>query len=323
VPDAASPAFRSGLRSGDVVTKVNGASVEDWESFRAALEAATSGSITVDVQRGDAEAPISFELPAGRSVAALGLDAAYGLVDVVEPETPAAAAGFAPGDLILSVNGRPIGSFASFAEKVRTGGGEPLRLVYARAGERRETEIRPELIATDVGLGIEEPRYRIAIGGAQSLVAGAMTLSRETNPLVSVPMAVTETVKVTRGFIEGFALMLRGEVSHKNLAGPVQIAVIAGNAFERGWETYLWIMVVISINLGIINLLPIPILDGGQAMLFMIEGVKRAPLSLRTREIFAQVGLTLLVMLMGLAFWNDLSRQWSRLLDWLSSSGVS
>jgi regulator of sigma E protease len=76
-------------------------------------------------------------------------------------------------------------------------------------------------------------------------------------------------------------------------------------------------MVLISINLGILNLLPIPILDGGQALLFLVEGVKRSPLSLRTREIVQQIGLTVLVMLMGLAFWNDISRNWSKVIDWL------
>ena len=76
-------------------------------------------------------------------------------------------------------------------------------------------------------------------------------------------------------------------------------------------------MVLISINLGILNLLPIPILDGGQALIFAVEGIKRAPLSLRTREIFQQIGLTFLVLLMGLAFWNDISRNWSNVLDWL------
>jgi regulator of sigma E protease len=79
-------------------------------------------------------------------------------------------------------------------------------------------------------------------------------------------------------------------------------------------------MVLISINLGILNLLPIPILDGGQALLFLVEGVKRSPLSLRTREIVQQIGLTVLVMLMGLAFWNDISRNWSKVVDWLRSS---
>ena len=127
------------------------------------------------------------------------------------------------------------------------------------------------------------------------------------------------TVSMTSTFLRGFAKIVTGEISSKSLAGPIGIAEIAGSAFQRGWETYLSIMVLISINLGILNLLPIPILDGGQALLFLVEGVKRSPLSLRTREIVQQIGLTVLVMLMGLAFWNDISRNWSRVIDWLRS----
>ena len=98
---------------------------------------------------------------------------------------------------------------------------------------------------------------------------------------------------------------------------------IAGNAWEQGWDRYLSMLILISINLGILNLLPIPVLDGGQALIFAVEGIKRAPLSLRTREIFQQIGLTVLVLLMGLAFWNDLSREWAQLVEWLSSRAGS
>ena len=81
-------------------------------------------------------------------------------------------------------------------------------------------------------------------------------------------------------------------------------------------------MIFISINLGFLNLLPIPILDGGQALIIMVEGVKRSPISMRSREIVQQIGLTFLMMLMGLAFWNDLSRHWGKFLEWLQSTGL-
>jgi regulator of sigma E protease len=314
VPDAGSLAHRAGLRSGDLVTAVAGQLV-------AALAAADpSAELRVDVHRGgDAGQDLERTLLPGRTLEALGIGPASVLVDAVEPDSPAAAAGFEARDLILSVDGQPVGSFGSFAEVVRTGGGKPLHLVYARDGEARETSITPELIPTDIGLGIEEPRYRIGIRGAETLVVGEVALDRERNVLVSFPRAVSMTTNMTLTFLRGFGKLVTGEVSHKNLAGPIGIAEIAGDAFERGWEVYLSIMVLISINLGILNLLPIPILDGGQALLFLVEGVKRSPLSLRTREIVQQVGLTVLVMLMGLAFWNDISRHWAKVIDWIRS----
>ncbi|MFQ5417393.1 MAG: RIP metalloprotease RseP, partial [Myxococcota bacterium] len=275
--------------------------------------AAADGEVAIEVERGseDDVERLDLVLPAGAAVEALGIVPASVLVADVEPGSPAAASGFENGDLILSVDGEPVGSFASFADRVRTGAGKTLALTFARGGEAREAAVTPELIPTDTGLGIEEPRYRIGIRGAEALLVGAVALDRERNLLVSIPRAVSMTVDVTRTFLRGLGKMITGEVSRSNLAGPIGIAEIAGNAFERGWDTYLSILVLISINLGILNLLPIPILDGGQALLFLVEGVKRSPLSLRTREMVQQFGLAVLFMLMGLAFWNDISRHWS------------
>jgi len=216
------------------------------------------------------------------------------------------------------VNGEPLRSFESFRDTVQTSGGHPLDLVVARDGQRREVRVSPELVSTDVGLGIQEPRYMVGIAADPAVEVGALGLDQERNPLVALPRAVGMTVDVTRTFLAGLGKVLTGEVSRRQIAGPIGIAEIAGRAFQRGWETYLSIMVLISVNLGILNLLPIPILDGGQALIFAVEGVRRAPLSLRTREIFQQIGFTVLVLLMGLAFWNDLSRHWSKLLEWLS-----
>lgn len=226
-----------------------------------------------------------------------------------------------PGDLILAVDGTPVGSFTSFAEMVRTSGGKPLELQLSREGSVQRVTLAPEMASVDVGLGVEEPRYRVGIAARSSGLAGQIEIEKVRNPLVSLPRAVAMTVDVTGSFLKGLGLMLTGQVSRNQIAGPIGIAEIAGNAFERGWETYLSIMVLISINLGILNLLPIPILDGGQALLFAIEGLRRGPLSLRTREIVQQIGFTVLMLIMGLAFWNDLSRQWSKLLVWLSSGG--
>jgi regulator of sigma E protease len=320
VPDADTAAARAGLRSGDLVTGVDGLEVADWLAFENAIGSA-AGVVTLDIERsrGDVEESLQLELGVGGTLASLGIVPASVLVAAVEPDSPAASSGFQAGDLILEVNGAPVGSFGSFAEIVRTGGGEPLELLFARDGEALAASVTPELIPTDIGLGIEEPRYRIGIRGAEALSVGATAIDRERNPLVSLPRAIALTTDMTRTFLQGIGKMLTGEVSRKNLAGPIGIAEIAGNAFERGWETYLSILVLISINLAILNLLPIPILDGGQAMLFLIEGVKRSPLSMRSREIFQSIGLTMLMMLMGLAFWNDISRHWSKVIDWLRS----
>ncbi|MDH3521585.1 MAG: RIP metalloprotease RseP [Myxococcales bacterium] len=321
VPAADSAAARAGLRSGDVIEAVDGVAVEDWQGVAAAYAAAEAAA-ALRVRRGGAEdeaGTLEIRVPALGDLAALGLVPASVLIASVEPGSPAERAGLRPKDLILSVDGAPVGSFASFAETVRTSEGRALDLVLARDGERLRVSIAPELAPLDVtGLGIEEPRYRVGIGAEVPSLVGALRTDREPNPLVALPRAVGMTFEITHTFLRGLGKLITGQVSRRQVAGPIGIAEIAGNAFEAGWETYLSIMVLISINLGILNLLPIPILDGGQAVIFAIEGIRRSPLSLRTREIFQQVGFTVLVLLMGLAFWNDLSRQWVRLLEWLS-----
>ncbi|HEY5657757.1 MAG TPA: RIP metalloprotease RseP [Myxococcota bacterium] len=322
VPSADTPAARAGLQSGDVVEAVDGEPVADWDAFSRAYAAATNASVALTVVRGEGDSAETrtLEAPALGQVERLGVVPASVLVARVEPDSPAQRGGLKQDDLIVAVDGEAVWSFASFAETVRTSEGRSLEIAFARGGELHRVTIAPELSSMDVGLGIEEPRYLVGISAQPRTLIGSVAIDRQANPLISLPRAVGMTVEITHTFLRGLGKFITGEVSHKQVAGPIGIAEITAKAFERGWETYLSIMVLISINLGILNLLPIPILDGGQAVIFAIEGVRRAPLSLRTREIFQQVGFTVLMLLMGLAFWNDLSRQWARLLEWLSAA---
>jgi regulator of sigma E protease len=323
IPGADAPASAAGLHSGDRVTRVDGVEVEDWSGF-AERYAAAEGEALVEVERAAAEGAepetVELRVPALGSVDALGVVPATVLVAQVSPDSPAERAGLQPGDLIVAVDGRPVGSFASFSELVRASNGRPLDIVTARAGERRELRITPERKEADTGLGIPEERWLIGITAQAAAVQGAMDVDRVPNPLAAVPRGIAMTADITRTFLGGFTRIVTGEVSRKQLAGPIGIAQIAHNAFERGWQAYLSTLVLISINLAILNLLPIPVLDGGQALLIAVEGVKRSPLSLRTREVVQQIGVTFLLMLMALAFWNDLSRHWRTFVDWVRQS---
>jgi regulator of sigma E protease len=327
VPDANAPAAGTALRSGDRVVAVAGHAVDDWTGFAAQYaDAGASGTVALQIQREapDAAKPhpqtLDVTVPALGSVRALGVVPATALIAAVTPDSPAARAGLEPGDLIVAAAGAPIGSFASFSDLVRASGGRPLRIAYTRHGERHEVTIQPELREADTGLGIPEERYLIGIQAHAASVAGPVGIDREVDPLVSVPRAVGMTADITGTFLQGLERLISGEVSRKQLAGPIGIAEIAHSAYERGWFAYLSMLVLISINLAVLNLLPIPVLDGGQALLIGIEGIKRSPLSQRTREIVLQIGLTVLVALMGLAFWNDLSRRWATFVDWVRQS---
>ncbi len=322
IPDASSPAARVGLRSGDLVVQVDGAAVDDWTGFAAAYAArGTGGTADLSIERGDEDAKQTqvVRVPALGDVHGLGVIPASVLVSEVTPGRPAERAGFAPGDLILTVGGEPVGSFASFAETVRASQGRPLHISYARDGQTRSVELAAELQTVDSG-GLEEEAWLIGIVAEDVTLVGALRLDRELNPLVALPRAVGMTVETTTRFLRGFGKLVTGEISRRQIGGPIEIGRQAHLALQAGWDRYLELLIIISINLGILNLLPIPILDGGQALLFLVEGVRRGPLSLRTREIVQQVGFLLLVTIMGFAFWNDVTRNWSRLVEWVRES---
>jgi regulator of sigma E protease len=326
VPAADSPAARAGLRSGDRVIRLGDQPVESWEQLRDLYAKAGPGPLEVEVARGGAAGAEAvnqqLSVPALGDLDALGVISAAVLVGVVSPDMPAERAGLAAGDLILAVDGRRVGSFGSFAETVRASQGHPLRITYARDGVVASVSVKPELktVAGPLEIeGMDEDVYMIGIAHTLSTLPGVERLDRVRNPLIALPRAVEMTVEMTAGSLKGLGKLLAGEVGVDKLAGPIGIAEIARKSLDLGWQVYLSTMILISINLGILNLLPIPILDGGQALIYAVEGIKRTPISLDNRARVQQIGITMLVLLMGLAFWNDLSRHWNNFVEWLST----
>jgi regulator of sigma E protease len=318
--DRALPAYRVGLHTGDLVTEVAGQPVADWYAFAEAYAAAgRSGEVAIALERENAEV-LKLQVPALGDLASLGVIRADVLIAEVSDGSPAAEVGLRSGDLIQSIDGLPAHSFESFADSVGASGGARLVLGILRDGEALQVSVAPAQVQTDLtGFGIEVPRYRIGIKGRNLLaVRGSIGFERVLNPLVAVPRATAMTIEITHLFLRGLGKLITGDVPHNQLSGPIGIAEIAGKALERGWMDYLQTLILISINLGILNLLPIPLLDGGQAVVFLVEGVRNERLSLRTREFVQQIGFTMLVVIMGLAFWNDIARNWSRVVDWLT-----
>ncbi len=328
IPGADAAAAAAGLRSGDRVVAVGERPVEDWVGFAGAYAEAPAGTpVTLRVERARGEyvpgaeredETLALPVPALGDVHALGVEPATVLVSFVKPDGAAAAAGLEAGDLILAVDGKPVGSFASFAEGVRASEGRELQVTYARSGRTTTTRVTPELV-DDEAAGGRAQAYMVGIHAQDATLVGAVARDQELNPLRSIPRAAAMTWEITALTVQAVKKIVVGEIARNQIGGPIEIARQAHSALEAGWERYLNLLILISVNLAILNLLPIPVLDGGQAVLFAMEGIKRGPLSLRTREIAMQIGVTMVVLLMGFAFWNDLSRYWSSLVDFLRS----
>jgi regulator of sigma E protease len=239
------------------------------------------------------------------------------LVRAVSDGMPAAEAGIQPGDLLVAVEGQPVGSFGTFRETVLASEGRPIEVTVARDGETQVLSLAARL--QQASPDNPQEQYLIGIAAVNAILPGPAALDRVRNPLVAIPRAVVATVETTGTFLKGFGRIISGDISRRSIGPPIEIARQSHLAMQRGWESFVSLLVIISINLGVLNLLPIPILDGGQAVLFILEGVRRGPLPQRVLEVVQSLGLFLLVGLMGFAFWNDVSRYWSSFFEWLTN----
>jgi regulator of sigma E protease len=317
VPSLQSPAGGAGIASGDLVQSIDGLAIEEWRELVAHYEAARA-PVRLQISRGDKDNAEVFErtVPALGSIDQLGLIPAVVVVAKIKAGGAAEAAGLLPGDLILSLDGERVGSWGTFRDTVMVSGGRPLDLEYTRNGEYQSTRLSAQPVL-DEETGMEH--LLIGIEGRSPLFP-ATDLQRFTDPRVSVPRAVGRVAEFTGLLVGGFGRMLTGQISRKNIRGPIEIARQSHDALEAGWDVFLSLLMLISVNLAVINLLPIPVLDGGQALIYSIEGIKRSSLSMRAREMAQVAGLAAILMLMGLAFWNDISAYWSTVVDWLVGS---
>lgn len=223
-------------------------------------------------------------------------------IGAVQEAMPAHEAGIQAGDLVVSVDGHPVTKWDEMAAIIKESGGRSLELELLRSKDSVFVRLTPKLTSTKNVFGEEVDKYFIGI-----TASGAFSIKR-LNPFEAAVHGVSETWEIAELTVLAIAKILTGTLSAKTLGGPIMIAQLAGQQAEAGILNLIFFIALLSVNLGILNLLPIPVLDGGHLLFFLIEAVSRRPVNLKMREVAQQIGIFVLILLMIYVFYNDISR---------------
>lgn len=313
VSDPKSVAAQAGFKTGDWIETFNGQPVSNWEDLELAYSRAPAGSaLAFGLKGGESR---TLAKPAAVA-AADGLGEAFGLrsselfIQQVVDGAPAKAVGIVAGDRIVTVGGHPIRSFFGLKDAIQRAGEKvgKVAVTWERAGQAMSAEITPsERISRDALLK-KTAQYTIGISPMLALAEPETVIERTLNPFKLVYLATERMVVLTYRNFVSIGKMFTGEVSMATLGGPIMIGKIAGESIERGLIAFLSTMALLSIGLGVLNILPIPVLDGGHILLLGVEAVRGRPLSLRQMEIIQSVGLSFILLLMVVVFKNDIMR---------------
>lgn len=306
----------AGLETGDRIVAVHGQASPNWESTLLAMldQLVAEGRVDLTLEDGDGDRRDTTLFVGddrtrltepGMLFDGLGFQPWQfpAIVGKLTAGGAAEAAGFAEGDRIVAVNDTETPSFNALVEAVAPRPGETVDVRYVRASDDRETTITVTLGSAEF-----EGRTVGRLGIERADVVSDYVYLRKFGPLESVSRAIERTWAMSVFTLKMLGRMVTGDVSIKNISGPINIAQFAGQSAERGVDDFLGFLAIVSISLGVLNLLPVPVLDGGQIVYQTIELVKGSPLSDRAQIIGQQAGILALILLMSFAFYNDIAR---------------
>ena len=229
-----------------------------------------------------------------------GISVLRPVIGEVDQGSPAAKAGLRPQDLIVSIGGAAVADWEEMSEMIKATQGRTFEIGYEREGQRQLVRITPELKTTQNLFGEDIKRYLIGVRPLGDWLPRKLTASE------SLVLSITRTWEITELTVLSVVKLIQGKLPAETLGGPIKIAKMAGAQAREGLTALLVFIAVISINLAILNFLPIPVLDGGHLMFFTIEMLSRRPVSIKVREIAQQIGIFLLIFLMIFVIFNDI-----------------
>ncbi|TVO53913.1 RIP metalloprotease RseP [Denitromonas halophila] len=313
-----SVAAQAGFTSGDEIIQVGDVPIRSWQDWRWRLLKAVLDEPTIDVVVVSADgvratrrlslSGITIDEAKNDPVAQLGFRPYRPMIPPVVGDIVAGGAadraGLRVGDRVVAIDQKRIEDWSDLVERVSAAPGQPMQFEWLRDGARSEGVLTPESVDRD---GKLVGRVGIMVAPlAEGREAMFVTVSH--GPIEGLVKAIAQTWEMSTFSLAMIGRMVTGELSWKNLSGPVTIADYAGQSAKMGLDHYLKFLALISISLGVLNLLPIPVLDGGHLLYYVIEMLRGGPVPERVMEIGQQVGFALLVMLMAFAFYNDINR---------------
>ena len=313
-PPAGTPAAQAGLAAGDEIRRVNGTDTPTFQELRLTLLRAgvASEAITLELADGrrvrlDAQ-PMQTENLEQDILRPLGIvrydPVIAPVIGEVVASGAAARAGMQTGDRLLAANGKTVDTWQDWVQVVRRHPAQALRIEFERQGQRSELTVVPD--------AVDEAGERVGKIGAGPLVDESVRAMLMTEvrygPLDALWRGAIRTWDMSVFTLEMMGRMVLGQVSWKNLSGPLTIADYAGQSATLGWISFVSFLALVSVSLGVLNLLPIPLLDGGHLMYYVAEVLTGRPVSERAMEMGGRIGMALLLMLMSFALFNDLQR---------------
>lgn len=305
---AGAPRLAREIVPGDTIVAVDGAPVSSWNDVLAQIDTGHGDAVTITTQRGKpVTIPVSEERGASRGVTREQL--AYAIqpyfapvIDEVLPGSPAAHAGLEGGDSVVSANGKRVESWAQLVNIIESSPGRPLTLTVSRDDALETVKVTPDSMPQpDPITGRNETVGKI---GAQARAAS----DRKPVSLGAAVSAGWDETWGIAGAVVGYVKQLfTGQISISKLNGPVAIGRASVTAAKQGWDSVLYLIAILSVNLAVFNLLPIPILDGGQIAVNLVEAVKGGSLSARTREYLLRFGLAAIALLFVIVLYNDIA----------------
>jgi regulator of sigma E protease len=314
-----SPAAAAGLQRGDEVVRVGDRRVDDIEELQIALirQFSDDGIVPLVIRRDGSEKSVTLRVTEdklgltepGRLLPGLGFDLATWnaktLVQDVPQDSAGGRAGLRPGDRVISVDGQPVVNMTDFQSMVSAAPGRDISIEVERNGARLRI-VAAVARVTEAGHPIG--RLGIMLEEGPRVWPPGLVGMRRAGPIDAVMIGAKKTWDMSALTVQMLWRIVTGQVSAKNISGPISIAEFAGISAYLGLTAFLAFLAIISVSLGVLNLMPVPLLDGGQIAYQLVEAVKGSPLSERAQNFGQQVGIALLVVLMSLAFYNDISR---------------